>query len=186
MGMFDEIIIPKSYLRGILDKKDEKLFNTYHKFQTKDLENSLAVYRVYRGYLSKRIGKDKWEKVTTTAEISFYDTFTAANGDEYWFEFKFKFVKGKLDSKEFVDKTVSSKESREAIDRMWDIEQEIFDEHRKKLSYRFWIKVERFCQKITVMARNRHLIPYDIRKQAYKTSGRLEKDPDCLKWYMDI
>jgi hypothetical protein len=185
MGMFDEIIIPKSYLKGILDKKDEKLFDTYHKFQTKDLENSLAVYKIYRGYLSKRIGKDKWEKVTTTAEISFYDTFTTANGDECWFEFQFKFVKGKLDSKELVDKVITNKESREAIDRMWDIEQSVFDEYRKKLSYRFWTKVERFCQKLTVMARNRHLIPYDIRKQAYKTSGRLADNPDCLKWYQD-
>jgi len=188
MGMFDEIIIPKSYLRGILDKKDEKLFDTYHKFQTKDFSPAptLDVYKLYRGHLSKRIGKDKWKKVTTTAEISFYDTFTSANGDEYWFEFKFKFVKGRLDSKELVDKTMSNKESQEAINVMWDIEQELFDEHRKKWSYRFWTKVERLCQKITVMARNRHLIPYDIRKQAYKASGRLEKDPDCLKQYQDI
>jgi hypothetical protein len=69
---------------------------------------------------------------------------------------------------------------------MWNIEQEIFDEYRQKWSYRFWTKVEHFCQRITVMARNRHLIPYDIRKQAYKTSGRLEHDPDCLKLYKDI
>ena len=184
--MFDEIIIPKSYLKGILDKKDEKLFDTYHKFQTKDLENSLAVYKIYRGYLSKRIGKDKWEKVTTTAEISFYDTFTTANGDECWFEFEFAFINGKLDSKKLVDKTVSSKESQEAIKVMWDIEQEIFDEYRKRLSYRFWTRVERFFQKITVMARNKHLIPYEIRKTAYKASSRLEKNPDCLKWYQDI
>jgi len=188
MGMFDEIIIPKSYLKGILDKKDEKLFDTYHKFQTKDLAtlSNLDLYKLYRGYLSKRIGKDKWEKISITSEISFYDTFTAKSGDEYWFEFKFKFVKGKLDSKELVDKTVSSKESQKAIEVMWDIEQEIFDEHRKKWSYKFWMRVERLCQKITVMARNRHLIPYDIRKQAYTTSGRLAKNPDCLKLYQDI
>ena len=190
MGMFDEIIIPKSYLRGILDKKDEKLFDTYHKFQTKDFEpahgGNLDLYKLYRGCLSKRTGKDKWEKVTTTAEISLYDTFSAANGDECWFEFKFKFVKGKLDSKEFVDKTISSKESQEAIKVMWDIEQEIFDEYRQKWSYRFWTKVERFCQKLTVTARNRHLLPYELRKTAYKASGRLVENPDCLKWYQDI
>jgi hypothetical protein len=185
MGMFDEIIIPKSYLKGILDKKDEKLFDTYHKFQTKDLENSLAVYKIYRGYLSKRIGKDKWEKVTTTGEISFYDTFTTANGDECWFEFQFKFVKGKLDSKELVDKVITNKESREAIYRMWDIEQEIFDEYRKKWSYRFWTKVERFCQKLSVIARKRHSIPYSLRETAYKTSGRLKKDTHCLEMYVD-
>ena len=209
--MFDDIIVPKSYLRGILDKKDESLFDTYHRFQTKDLENSLAVYKVHRNQLYKRAhsewttseseglrgilqdkqvdpdeAKPKWDKTTAPSEIAFYDTFCTKNGDECWFEFEFKFVNGKLDSKRLVDKTVSSKESREAIDRMWDIEQEIFDEHRKKLSYRFWIKVERFCQKMTVMARNRHLIPYNIRKQAYKTSGRLADNPDCLKWYQDI
>jgi len=48
MGMFDDIIVPRSYLKGILDKKDESLFDTYHKFQTKDLENGLAVYKVHR------------------------------------------------------------------------------------------------------------------------------------------
>ena len=43
MGMFDEIIVPKSYLRGILDKKDENLFDTHHKFQTKDLSSEPAI-----------------------------------------------------------------------------------------------------------------------------------------------
>ena len=211
MGMFDDIIVPKSYLRGILDKKDESLFDTHHRFQTKDLENSLAVYKIYRSQLYKRAhsewttseskglrgilqdkqvdpddARPKWDKTTPPSEIAFYDTFTTKDGDECWFEFEFKFVNGKLDSKKLVDKTVTSKESQEAIQRQWDVEQEIFDEYRKKWSYRFWTKVERFCQKITVMARNRHLIPYDIRKIAYKTSGRLEEDPDCLKWYQDI
>ena len=194
--MFDEIIIPKSYLRGILDKKDEKLFDTYHKFQTKDFEEiiggNLDLYKLYRGYLNKRVPSlkgpkhDKWEKTSVTKGIKFYTTFTTKDGAECWFEFEFTFVNGKLDSKKLTDKVVSSKESQEAIKVMWDIEQEIFDEHRKKWSYRFWTKVEHFCQRITVMARNRHLIPYDIRKQAYKTSGRLEHDPDCLKLYKDI
>ena len=49
MGMFDEIIVPKSYLRGILDKKDESLFDTNHKFQTKDLENTLRCFSIKDG-----------------------------------------------------------------------------------------------------------------------------------------
>ena len=190
MGMYDEIIVPKSYLRGILDKKDESLFDTNPKFQTKDFEpisgGSLNLYKLYRGYLSKRTEKNKWSKITPTKDIHFYTTFTTKDGDECWFEFKFTFVKGKLDSKELIDRVVSDKESQKAIEVMWDIEQEIFDEHRKKWSYKFWMRVERVCQKITVMARNRHLIPYDIRKQAYITSGRLAKNPDCLKLYQDI
>ena len=197
MGMFDDIIVPKSYLKDILDKKDESLFDTYHKFQTKDLENSLAVYKVYRNQLYKQsrsewmekaaldASKPTWDKITDPIEINFYDTFTTKDGDECWFEFMFKFVKGKLDSKELVDKVITNKESREAIDRMWDIEQEIFDEYRKKRSYRFWTKVERFCQKLSVMARKRHSIPYSLRETAYKTSGRLKKDPNCLEMYVD-
>ena len=210
MGMFDDIIVPKSYLRGILDKKDESLFDTYHRFQTKDLENSLAVYKVHRNQLYKRAhsewttsessglrgllqdkqvdpdeAKPKWDKTTAPSEIAFYDTFTTKDGDECWFEFEFKFVNGKLDSKKLVDKTVTNKESREVIDRMWDIEQEIFDEYRKKWSYRFWTKVERFCQKLSVIARKRHSIPYSLRETAYKTSGRLKKDTHCLEMYVD-
>ena len=200
--MFDEIIVPKSYLRGILDKKDEKLFDTYNKFQTKDLEAMGGLgdlYKLYRGRLIKRkhdtgnwvdghefkILPNQWEKANVTKEINLYNSFISKDGDDCWFEFKFKFVKGKLDSKEFIDKTISSKESREAIDRMWEIEQEIFDEHRKKLSYRFWTKVERFCQKLSVIARKRHSIPYSLRETAYKTSGRLKKDTHCLEMYVD-
>ena len=195
MGMFDEIIVPKSYLRGILDKKDEQLFDTYNKFQTKDLEatigGNLDLYKLNRGYLSKRISSskrskhDKWEKTSVTKSINFYTTFTTKDGDECWFEFKFKFVKGKLDSKELVDKVITNKESREAIDRMWDIEQDVFDEYRQRWSYKFWTRVEHFCQKLSVMARKRHSIPYSIRETAYKASGRLTKDHGCLEIYVD-
>ena len=189
--MFDEIIVPKSYLRGILDKKDESLFDTNHKFQTKDLENNLSLYKIYRKQLYKSDGKKKsvkWNKMSAphVDKINFHDHLRDKEGNEYWFHFEFGFIDHKLDSKKLVDRTVSSKESQEAIETMWKIEQEIFDEHRQKLSYRFWSKVERVCQRLTNMARNRHLIPYDIRKQAYKTSGRLAHDPDCLKWYKDI
>ena len=197
MGMFDEIIIPKSYLRGILDKKDESLFNTYHKFQTKDIEpvfgGGLELYKLYRGYLRKQVGNEpgaqskniKWEKTNLTKEVSMYDTFTTKDGNECWFEFEFVFVNGKLDSKRLVDKNTVSKADTEAVEVMWDIEQNIFNEYRKKLSYMFWTKVERFCQKLSVMAHKKHSIPYDIRKTAYKTSGRLEKDPKCLDMYVD-
>ena len=191
MGMFDEIIVPKSYLRGILDKKDESLFDTNHKFQTKDLENNLSLYKIYRKQLYKSDGKKKsvkWNKMSAPVvdKISFCDHLKGKDGSEYWFRFEFGFIDHKLDSKKLVEKTVSSKESQEAIQVMWDIEQEIFDEHRQKLSYRFWTKVEHVCQKHTNIARNKHSIPYDIRKQAYKTSGRLAKDPACLKLYKDI
>jgi len=211
MGMFDEIIVPKSYLRDVLDKKDESLFDTNHKFQTKDLENALVTYKIYRKQLYRAITKGMfadttankklvWEKVLESKIVSFYDTFqkrssdsTGNNdhddwgefeGDEYWFEFEFSFVEGKLDTKKLIDKTVTDEETRKATQLMWDIEQEIFDEYRERLSYRFWSKVERVCQRLTNMARNKHSIPYNIRKQAYEASGRLAEDPDALKWYL--
>tara|TARA_R110001599_G_scaffold142863_1_gene323686 strand:- start:3756 stop:4325 length:570 start_codon:yes stop_codon:yes gene_type:complete len=188
MGMFDDIIVPKSYLKAILDKKDESLFETYHRFQTKDLENNFYFYKIYRNQLYKQVptkAEPKWDKTTTTAEINFYSNITTGAGDECWFEFQFKFVNGKLDSKKLIDKSITNKESREAIDRMWDMEQAVFEEYRQKWSYKFWTRVEHFCQKLTVMARNRHSIPYSLRETAYKTSGRLKKDPDCLKLYID-
>lgn len=186
--MFDDIIVPKSYLKAILDKKDESLFETYHRFQTKDLENNFYFYKIYRNQLYKQVptkAEPKWDKTTTTAEINFYSNITTGAGDECWFEFQFKFVNGKLDSKKLIDKSITNKESREAIDRMWDMEQAVFEEYRQKWSYKFWTRVEHFCQKLTVMARNRHSIPYSLRETAYKTSGRLKKDPDCLKLYID-
>ena len=197
MGMFDEIIVPKSYLRDILGKKDESLFDTNHKFQTKDLENTLSLYKIYRKQLYKARGKleppyknlpGAWDKMAAPCvdKISFHDHLRDKQGNEYWFHFEFGFVDHKLDSKRLVDKTVSSKESRECIQAMWDIEQEIFSEHRQKLSYKFWSGVEHICQRLTNTARNRHLIPYDLRKQAYTVSGRLAHDPGCLNLNKDI
>ena len=47
MGMFDDIIVPKSYLKGLLTKEQEKLIKD-NNYQTKCLENSLAQYKVYK------------------------------------------------------------------------------------------------------------------------------------------
>ena len=57
MGMFDEIIVPKSYLKGLLTKEQEKLLKTSSRFggsargiefQTKCLENCLRKYKIYK------------------------------------------------------------------------------------------------------------------------------------------
>ena len=55
--MFDDIIVPKSYLKGLLTKDQEKLLKTSSRyggsvrgvqFQTKCLENALGQYKVYK------------------------------------------------------------------------------------------------------------------------------------------
>ena len=49
--MFDDIMVPKSYLKGLLDKGYEKYLSTNHTFQTKDFESMMDVYKVYRQHL---------------------------------------------------------------------------------------------------------------------------------------
>jgi len=57
MGMFDDITVPKSYLKGLLTKDQEKLLKVSSRyggsvkgvqFQTKCLENALRQYKVYK------------------------------------------------------------------------------------------------------------------------------------------
>ena len=185
--MFDDIKVPVSYLRGILDKKAEKLFNNDTVFQTKSLENAMFNYKVHRRQLYKYIGEEKWAKDSFTGAIDFYTTVKDEKEAEHWYEFRFLFKGGKLDAKHFINTEVlHTKEEREETERMWDMEQEIFDEYRKRLSYRFWLKAQSLFQKLTNMARNKHQIPYKLREQAYKVSGRLKKDPEALKYYKDI
>ena len=62
MGMFDDIIVPKSYLKGLLTKDQEKLLKVSSRyggsvrgieFQTKCLENALFHYKIYKQKLFK-------------------------------------------------------------------------------------------------------------------------------------
>mgnify|MGYP007063482342 CR=1 FL=1 len=191
MGMFDEIIVGKSYLRGLLKKKDEKLFETNHVFQTKDLDNTLDLYRVYRQRLQKQDRNPevkKWENVNVNVEVEFRDIINDIKGDHYSAAFKFSFKKGKLDKKELLSlKLDMTAKDKEEAAKMWDTEQEIFDDYRKhSFKYRFFVRVENCFQKITNWARNKHSLPLELRKEAYKKSGRLKKDPKCLELYKDL
>ena len=65
MGMFDEIIVPKSYLKGLLTKDQEKLLKVSSRyggsvrgieFQTKCLESALFHYKIYKQKLFKNDG----------------------------------------------------------------------------------------------------------------------------------
>ena len=193
MGMFDDIIVPKSYLRGVLDKKQEKLLKGNHSFQTKSLDNSLSQYKVSAQHLYKRErsvdmggGIEKWTKIDHTGVIVFYDSVKDKKENEGWFEFRFIFDKGKLDKKELIHcRLETTKAEKDSIDKMWDTEQKIFDKYRKCFKYRFFLKLERVFQKLTNWARKKHSIPFSLRKMAYEKSGRLEFDPDSLKLYAD-
>jgi len=194
MGMFDNIIVPKSYLRGLLDKKQEKLLKGNHTFQTKNLDNTLSRYKVYaqRLYKLERSvdmggGVETWIKLDNTVVVVFYDTIKDKKENEWWFEFGFTFNKGKLDKKELIScKLETTKAKKDSIDKMWNTEQEIFNEYRKCFKYRFFAGVERTFLKLTNWARKQHTLPLELRRMAYEKSGRLDFDPKALELYEDI
>ena len=199
MGMFDEIVVPKAYLRNLLTKENEKLLHKDHVFQTKDFENLLDVYKVYRQRLYKRDREgfegtevedltDKWNKVHEDAVVVFYDQIKDDEDNEHWFEFEFTFNNGKLDKKKLLScKIETTAKERADINEMWDIEQDIFNEYRENSSsYKFYTWLEKRLQKMTNWARNKHRLPIDIRREAYEKSGRLRKDPKALDLYLDV
>jgi hypothetical protein len=194
MGMFDEIIVPKSYLKSLLDKKDEHLFNTNHTFQTKDMCCAMDVYKVYRQRLYKLEKnsfsgkKEDWTSVNDNVDISFCDSIKDDKGDVWWSEFEFTFKKGRIDTKSKIRLNITeTKKDRSEIDRMWDTEQEILDTYRNSSAkYKLFSFLEKCFQKATNWARKKHSIPLPIRREAYEKSGRLKKDPDCLNVYKDV
>jgi len=186
MGMFDDIKVPAAYLRGILDKKTEKLFDDDTSFQTKSLENAMYTYKVHRRqlYRASMLSDDKWDKDTFTGAVDFYTSVKDEKETEHWFDFKFLFKNGKLDSKEFVGTyVIETKEDRIERESMHKIEEQYFDEHRNKSFVKYWGKLERLFTRLANYARSKTQIPYKLREQAYKVSGRLKKEPDALNQF---
>ena len=184
-------MVPKGYLRSLLNKEDEKLLDKNHLFQTKDLDNLMDLYKIYRQYLYKKNRDaqlfEEWEKVKKNVTICFYDHLQDEKGDEYGLECKFTFKNGRVDKKELIQFQLQMKrDEREKVDKMWDIEQKILDAYRTtSVKYKFYLWLEGRFRKVTNWARKKHHIPLEIRGEAYKKSGRLKRDPDCLKLYAD-
>ena len=116
--MFDDIIVPKSYLKGLLTKEQEKLIKD-NNYQTKSLENFLGQYKVYRQKLF--IKKDKeWVKDTHTGKINFYTSFCDKDENTWWSEYEFTFRNGIIDKKELIKFEIQeTAEESEARDREW-------------------------------------------------------------------
>ncbi len=186
MGMFDDIKVPVSYLRGILDKKTEKLFDDDVVFQTKSLENAMFTYKVHRRqlYRSSLLDHNLWEKDTHTGAIDFYTSVKDEKETEHWFDFRFVFKHGKLDSKEFVGTHVlQTKKEKQERETMFKIEQQYFDEHRNKPLVKIWNKLACLFSRLSSYAQSKTQVPYEVREQAYKSSGRLKNDPGALDQY---
>lgn len=100
MGVFDDIIVPKSYLKGLLTKDQEKLIKD-NNYQTKSLENFLSQYKIYRQKLYVRQGAIfEWKDYS--GEINFYTSLLDKDDNTWWAEFNFYFVNGTLDKKQLV------------------------------------------------------------------------------------
>lgn len=193
--MFDDIIVPKSYLKGLLTKQQERLIKD-DDYQTKCLENSLCVYKVYRQKLYKSDkhlphtfkpaskGGKKWDFSPHTGSVTFYDNFENRKGDSYWVEFTFTFVRGVLDTKLLVKFEVfrTAKEKEEAK-KKWEAEKNIRDSFQKTLKYKIFnflqnvfFRFSNWAAKQTVTPKceetepvKRHLKKYDkARKTAKK------------------
>ena len=186
MGMFDDIKVPAAYLRGILDKKTEKLFDDDVVFQTKSLENAMFTYKVHRRqlYRAAMLSEDKWEKDPHTGAIDFYTSVKDEKETEHWFDFRFVFKHGKLDSKEFVGTHVlQTKKEKQERETMFQIEQQYFDEHRNKPLVKMWDKLACLFSRLSSYAQSKTQVPYKVREQAYKVSGRLKNEPGALDQY---
>ena len=94
MGMFDEIKVPKSYLKGLLTKDQEKLLSG-NNYQTKSFENFLGQYKIYRQRLyfkdAECSKEEKWVRTSHSGKVIFYDSMADQDGNEWWVEFDFLF-----------------------------------------------------------------------------------------------
>ena len=74
MGMFDEIKVPKSYLKGLLTKDQEKLLSG-NNYQTKSFENFLGQYKIYRQRLyfkdAECSKEEKWVRTSHSGKVNF-------------------------------------------------------------------------------------------------------------------
>ena len=182
MGMFDDIIVPKSYLKGLLTKEQEKLLKTTSRFggavrgiafQTKSLENRLRKYKIYKQKLFVNdetlwnceppdtearteatpkkypYEKGRWEKVSHSGEVNFYDSITDKKGNKHWVEFRFVFYKGQLDAKYLEEFLLhQTKEEIETQNQKWEEAREKQEEYEKTVKYRVYFSIFKILHKM--------------------------------------
>ena len=156
--MFDDIIVPKSYLKGLLTKDQEKFIKN-NDYQTKSLENFLSQYKVYRQKLFIKKDKD-WVKDTYNGKINFYTSFSDKDDNSWWSEFNFYFTDGVLDKKELIKfEMQETAEEAETRAKEWE---KITDQRKlfeKTLRYRFYNKISNFLFKLSQWAYQKTLPP---------------------------
>ena len=152
MGMFDEIKVPKSYLKGLLTKDQEKLLSG-NNYQTKSFENFLAQYKIYRQRLYLKDAEcskeEKWVRTSHSGKVIFYDSMADQDGNEWWVEFDFLFKDGVLDKKEVVkfEMIETAEEAKRKAERFQQTSKEQ-DAIRATFKHKFFNCLNRFFYKL--------------------------------------
>ena len=159
--MFDNIKVPKAYLKSLLSKEQEKLVDRTD-FQTKSLDNTLVDYKVYKQKLflkcpEKANPKEQWEKISYTGEITFYNLFREESDIAYWALFTFTFIDGKVDKKELI--TFERQNSTQEDEKYWQKRNAKREAFQKTLKYKFYNKVSTFLYKLQEWAYQKTLLP---------------------------
>lgn len=176
MGMFDDIIVPKSYLKGLLTKDQEKIIRG-NLYQTKCLDRTLRMYKVYKQKLyaqeppPTKTEKRKWKAVDYTGEVYFYDSIKDEKGDAHWVEFRFVFLKGKVDAK-YVEE-FRLQQTFEEISKQneeWESSKEKQDKYETTLKYKIYFSLFKVLHKLLNKVRKK-VTPYAYE---YGTVGQNE------------
>ena len=161
MGMFDDIIVPKSYLKGLLTKEQEKLIKD-NNYQTKCLENALFQYKLHsrKLYINKKTGwtmesepapeKPTYEFVLHTGSVNFYNSIQDERGDSYWVEFCFTFDNGVLDSKHLIkfELQETAEEAKER-EKNWKEKMKERDAFQRTIKYKFFNFLHKHLSKLS-------------------------------------
>ena len=177
MGMFDDVIVPKSYLKGLLTKDQEKLLKS-NNYQTKSLENFLGKYKIHRqrlylkeGIFSKK--DDNWKRYYYHGKVNFYTSFYDKDGNAWWSEFDFFFENGVLDKKQLVkfeiEETAEEVEKREKAFEELTFRREIY--HRT-LKYKLFNELHLMLSRVVAqLSRCQHWLSNQTRTPKPKSSN---------------
>jgi len=165
MGMFDDIIVPKSYLKGLLTKDQEKIIRG-NLYQTKCLDRTLRMYKVYKQKLyaqeppPTKTEKRKWKAVDYTGEVYFYDSIKDEKGNAHWVEFRFVFLKGKVDAK-YVEEFRLQQTSEEIAkqNEEWESSKEKQDKYETTLKYKIYFSLFKVLHRLLNKVRKK-VTPY--------------------------
>lgn len=165
MGMFDDIIVPKSYLKGLLTKDQEKIIRG-NLYQTKCLDRTLRMYKVYKQKLyaqeppPTKTEKRKWKAVDYTGEVYFYDSIKDEKGNAHWVEFRFVFLKGKVDAK-YMEEFRLQQTSEEIVkqNEEWESSKEKQDKYETTLKYKIYFSLFKVLHRLLNKVRKK-VTPY--------------------------